>query len=153
FSLAVLLAFVARPPRYRFLAASLIGICLAWTFAARYGDILLLIPIACAALLSLAPTWKDRLFLGAVTTLSAAPILAWVLWIHYKLFANPWITPYIGHLDPITGRNGQDLTNHSIRYIGYHLFSILVNPFTFDSSIKKLPFFQSIADRSLLSYY
>lgn len=151
--LAVLLTFIVAPPRRTYLAAVGIGLCLAWTLAARYGDVLLLLPPALAALLRLAPTWRQRVVLATVAGLAAVPIVLWVGWVHYSISGSPFATPYVLHHSRITGYPSQDLTSRSLTYIGPHLFSLLVNALVFDQATQFTPVVPSIWHRSLLSYY
>jgi hypothetical protein len=131
----------------------MIGLSLGWTFAARYGDAVLLLPVALLALLRLTSIFQERLRLLAVAGLGAMLFIVWVGWLHNSVFGSPFITPYRFHIDAITGRDGQDWGARSITYAGYHLFSLLINPHVFDQTIKFVPMMHSLADRPMLSYY
>ena len=153
FCLALLLWFAASSPRRRWLTAATMGLCIAWTFSARYGDAVTLIPAALLVLFRLSRTWAERLKLSGIALIAAAPLLLWVGAAHTAAFGNPFVTPYELHLDPITGLDEQNLAGRSFTYFGYHLFSILIDPHTFDARITYTPVPDSLADRPLLSYY
>lgn len=151
--LVVLLSFVAMPPRQSYLAAATVGLCLAWSLAARYGDVLLLVPPAMVALFRLASTWKERLILAIIGGLAAIPLVLWVGWLHYTIFGSPFITPYVLHHSRITGYDSQSMDSRSLTYIGTHIFSLFVNPLVFDRAVQFAPVIPSVWHRSLLSYY
>lgn len=153
FCLAVLFTFIVTPPRRIYLAATAIGVCLDWTLAARYGDVLLLLPPALGALFRLAPTWRQRFVLALIAGLATLPIVGWVGWIHDSIFGSPLTTPYTLHLSRITGYESQGLDSRSFTYLGYHLFSLLINPNVFDPATKFTPLVPSLWHRPLLSYY
>jgi hypothetical protein len=150
-AVAILLYSVVYPARRAYLAAALVGVCVAWTFAARYGDALALVPLALYAVLALRPTWRDRFRLSLTALAAALPILIWVGFIHQTAFGAPFATPYQLHLDPTTGLSGQDFAGRSIRYVGYHLFSLLVNPHVFDTRVIYDNIVHGMGDHALLA--
>lgn len=150
-ALAILLYCVVNPPHRSYVAAVLVGICVAWAFSARYGDALTLLPVAIYALLALAPSWRERSKFALIALASALPILIWVGVIHHIALGSAFATPYQLHIDYTTGLRGQDLADRSVRYLGYHLFSLLVNPHVFDVRVIYENIVHGMADHALLA--
>jgi hypothetical protein len=83
----------------------MLGILLGLSFAARYVDIVWLLPLALIAL------WRGNVkkwLLGAVILgVGIAIIVLPVLYSHYKVFGAPLKTPYVTHLG-VGGKDGSD---------------------------------------------
>lgn len=149
--LAALLALAVLPPRRPLLAAGAVGFVLGWVFAARYGDAVLLLPVAVLVLGRAAGwAWRRLLLLALVAALAGAPLVGWVAAIHAEHFGSPLSTPYVHHKSPLNGADGQSLASRSPAHVGYHLFSTLVNPHIFTSEARLPPLIDSSADRPLL---
>jgi hypothetical protein len=73
--------------------AGLVGLCLGWVFAARYGDVFFLAPLALVVMWRLGETlkyrWEVLLIGGAVAGLGGGLVLL----SHYAVFGSPFTTP------------------------------------------------------------
>ncbi len=76
--------------------AVLAGFMVGWVFAARYVDIVWLLPLAAASMYR--GSFKRLLKLGLFAAIGAALWVLPVLYSHYKFFGSPLRTPYVNHL-------------------------------------------------------
>lgn len=118
----LLLLLALSPVRSR-LAAAGFGLALGWSFAARYVDALLLLPLGLAAL------WGKggRNFVRAA--LLAGGIMALVLASHWALLGSPFHTPYYSRSE--SGLGDQTPAAYRIGDIPSHLFQVFFDPFSF----------------------
>lgn len=87
-------------PRWRSAGAVAVGMLMSWTLSARYGDVLLLIPLALLVLYNLAPTWRERFTLAVVAGVASLPLVIFTGYVHQVAFGSPFITPYTVCLAP-----------------------------------------------------
>lgn len=86
------LLLIASKPNRGWQAAAAAGALLAWAFAARYVDVLWLLPVTLVATYqgSMRASLKNWAVAGAVAFLLALPVLA----AHQHFFGSPFKTPY-----------------------------------------------------------
>ena len=103
--------------------AAVIGLSIGWIFAARYADALFFgIPVV-GALVARQPRERRQLFIfGGV---SAAAVVAVVLFSQYHAFGNPFTTPYQGHFRRGLGSD-QSLSNYHLGWIPKNFWSTFV---------------------------
>ena len=103
-------------------AAAIAGALVAWAFAARYVDMLWLLPLALAALWT--ESWraslKPWLVTGAVALVLALPVLA----LHDKHWGSPLNTPY--SRDVGVGHGDQGLQSYSLERVPRATVGLLV---------------------------
>jgi len=147
-----LLLYVAvfHQERVRF-KAGLVGLCLAWVFAARYGDMFLLVPLALVALWRLGDTlvhrWETLFIGGAVAAVGGGLVLL----SHYVTFGSPFATPYSNLIDLGTGLPNQSWQLYRLDNVSPHIFSLFINPHVF-ARMPALPL-HSLWDTPVLGYY
>lgn len=90
----ILLIATAKVPGK--LLATVAGVMVGWVFAARYVDIIWLLPIAAASLYR--GSFKQLLRLALFSALGAALWVLPVLYSHYVFFGSPLKTPYVNHI-------------------------------------------------------
>ncbi len=118
-------------PRWRYLAAGAVGVLMSWVLATRYGDVILLLPLALLVLYNLAPTWPERFTLAVVAGLASLPLVIFTGYVHQVAFGSPFITPYHAVPSPTFGNSVAGLESRSWDFLGYHLFSMFINPHVF----------------------
>jgi hypothetical protein len=153
FCLGLFLLFLVARPRSNLLTVAIMGVCGSITLAARYGDVLLLLPVALVVLFAIAPTWKERISLSLVAALAALPVVLLVGWMHYDAFGSPLISPYVQHQSSYTGANNQEAGSRSLTYLGNHMFSMLFHAHLLDINNRFPSSLHWIAHRPLLGYY
>ncbi len=118
-------------PRWRLAGAVAVGVLMSWVLATRYGDVLLLIPLALLVLYNLAPTWRERFTLAVVAGVASLPLVIFTGYVHQVAFGSPFITPYHHVPSPAFGNSVAGLESRSWDFLGYHLFSMFINPHVF----------------------
>jgi len=107
--------------------AFILGLLVAWAFAARYVDVFFLGALALAAVYrgSFKALAKHALYIIAGGMIIMIP----VLYSQYKVFGSPFRTPYVNHLG-IGGVDGSDqgLRAYSLRRVPKAALALFVSP-------------------------
>lgn len=148
----LLLLFVVRPPS-NIPTGIIIGLCVSFPFAARYGDMLMLIPVVLVFFWTMIPTWRERVLISIVAGIAAMPLVLLVAWVHFDAFGSPFTSPYVQHMSSYTGANNQEPGSRSFSYLGNHLVSLLFHASVLDPSNLFPPVLHGLSHRALLSYY
>lgn len=129
FSLILLVYLTRANPQQRYWIAAVVGVVMSWTLSARYGDVLLLLPLALLVLYNLGANWRERVGVAVVAGVATLPLLIFTGYAHSVLFGSPFITPYHNVPSPMFGSSVASLASRSWEFLGVHLFSMFVNPF------------------------
>jgi hypothetical protein len=122
FCLSVLFYIASIGKRNRY-TSMLVGICVAWTFSARFVDAVFLVPLAVAFFIE-SRNEKNLARDAAVAIISAGIILSMVLLTQQIYFGSAFKTPYF-HLE----NDYPGLGIFDISRIPDSIFSVFINPF------------------------
>jgi len=120
--LVILVAVTSRKPISN-VAAATIGLSVGWIFASRYIDALFFgVPILASFAVRSNQERRRLMLLGGSIT---AAIVTLVLLSQYRVFGNPFTTPYHTHLRQGFG-NDQSVSNYQLRWIPSHFWGTFV---------------------------
>lgn len=128
FSMLLLVYLTRANPQQRYWIAAVVGVLMSWTLSARYGDVLLLLPLALLVLYNLGANWRERFGVAVVAGVATLPLLWFTGYVQAVAFGSPLTTPYHDVPSPMFGSSVASLASRSWSFAGYHLFSMFVNP-------------------------
>ena len=104
----------------------IVGFLAGWAFAARYIDVIWLVPLAAASIYR--GSFKQWM---KVVAFMIVGILLWVLpvlYSHYKIFGSPLKTPYVNHIGLKDDSNDQQLNAYKLERIPNAAVGMFLGP-------------------------